>query len=436
MPRKTSKPQQNEHDSESESDGNLYEETVSNYDLRNRRERLASPLLKHKSPVPGHVSNTSLLSDSSTLDEPDKSPNYSRGSRSSSDGYGSPNRNSPNTGSPERIYPLLPTNQNPGFRSSPDIYPNLDESLHNLSRESEAGNESRSLDASDSDKTVRCRNLNDNNSGDTWRKESFINPDHHNQENYSSSNSIIIIIISIFFVVILLYFGSSNTSTTEPPTNVSPYESFITNIDSLEKMFPNQSKRFWNTFKASSRHILDDPNSDYPSVILMASQTYNGHIASCIAKLITQKFESVKPSKLAEFTVADIDLFKMLSSGEQKKKLDEKLTETFRQHKSVILDNLQSLSPEAALLLHGYCDNDNAPYKDVMMVLILHVDPNALKLDPDGTNSVEKYLQALWTQGLHEDKVAALLSRVANNVVVINAEDDKTVSKACADLRL
>ena len=75
---------------------------------------------------------------------------------------------------------------------------------------------------------------------------------------------------------------------------------------------------------------------------------------------------------------------------------------------------MEALSPEAALLLHGYCDGDNAPYKQAMLILGLYLDQPVAN-----DKAAESALKKMWVSKLSEDKVAALLSRVANNIVLL-----------------
>jgi len=44
---------------------------------------------------------------------------------------------------------------------------------------------------------------------------------------------------------------------------------------------------------------------------------------------------------------------------------------------------------------------------------------------------VEKYLVKLWRESVHGDKVNALMSRIANNIVVVETESDSVVTDNC-----
>uniref|UniRef100_A0A0B6ZFX6 Torsin-1A-interacting protein 1/2 AAA+ activator domain-containing protein n=1 Tax=Arion vulgaris TaxID=1028688 RepID=A0A0B6ZFX6_9EUPU len=212
--------------------------------------------------------------------------------------------------------------------------------------------------------------------------------------------------------------------------NISPFDRFVSDVNNIEKILYNQNKRLWKTVKASTVHVLHGENSTYPVVILMAFPAQRAHISKCIAKKITSYYDIVHGLTPVESTT-DISQLENLQPALQKETLDKNLYSAFssNKRKSFFIENLQLLHPEAALLLHGYCDNDNAPYKDVMIVLLLVIDDQDF-VDYNSAD-VENYLEQLWSRGLEVDKVKALLSRVANNVVTIEAEDDETFRKAC-----
>lgn len=258
------------------------------------------------------------------------------------------------------------------------------------------------------------------------------NESANSNEDKKSRKTFGCLLVTLVIIVIIYVYMSSNESVeplNQPDDSVPPFHKFTEHISSLEQVLPNQNKRLWRTVKASAKHVLHDTDSDYPAVILMASPTKHAHIAKCIAKKIAENFErSLGISPVT--SLADVGKIKDFDPPVQKKKLDEHLFSAFSedQRKSFVIDNLQLLHPEAALILHGYCDNDNAPYKDVMMVLVMYVDG----VVDYSSASVEGYLEQLWSQGLEVDKVKALLSRVANNIVTVEMEDEKTFSDVCS----
>ncbi|KAH9507582.1 hypothetical protein Btru_051516 [Bulinus truncatus] len=359
----------------------------------------------NKSFSPGHSEKSYSAEENTSKSSHESSPHNLR-SRTKT----SPSPSSSTASPRNELYPKLP---------STPLYPQLDKSYDS--------------------ETTPCRiqkcDLNNSNRKEVIRPESYIPQcrDNTSKSKKETTNSFYVlpffVIFAIFaFIIYLLIRPNSSKSN----TNLTPFSKYVSDIDILTLKLPNQKKRLWSTVKASVLHILNESHSDYPSVILMASPSETFHIALCVAKQITEKFESAN-GKSPKSTVVDIDWLKHLNAVEQKKQLDENLRAVFQTSKSVVINNLQMLSPEAALLLHAYCDNDNAPHKDIMIVLMYYTDAAIHKLDPDRPNNVEYYLEEQWSKELHVDKVSALMSRVANNIVVVNEEDAANVNSVCSN---
>ncbi|MCP4466547.1 MAG: hypothetical protein GY813_07350 [Halieaceae bacterium] len=83
--------------------------------------------------------------------------------------------------------------------------------------------------------------------------------------------------------------------------------------------------------------------------------------------------------------------------------------------------HLELLHPAAALTLHAFTDNSNAPYKQAVLVATLEVAEGGgggCKLE----QVAERALASLWDAELGPDKLAALLSRLVVRVVEVQEE--------------
>jgi len=70
-------------------------------------------------------------------------------------------------------------------------------------------------------------------------------------------------------------------------------------------------------------------------------------------------------------------------------------------------------------MLHAYCDNENAPYKNVTILTTVQMS------SPANANSIEDVLGDAWSE-LGNDKLPALLSRVANNIAIVTSEQGQS----------
>ncbi|KAK3779374.1 hypothetical protein RRG08_052596 [Elysia crispata] len=261
-------------------------------------------------------------------------------------------------------------------------------------------------------------------------------PEEEEQDESSISlNKILLVVVLILIAIILLIFYRS-PKPVEDTADISIFEKYITSIDYLQKEFPQQSPRLWRTLKSSAKHVLNATDPEYPVVVLMAALTPNQLVTRCIAEQVASLYQAFLTGDSTNVKTSDMSQYKNLQDARQKETLDNEMTQAFSENggKSFLIVNLQALAPEAALILHGFCDNDNAPYKDVMILMTLHFSFKDLQLNEKqkfGEEDVEMYLRNLWGRGLVADKVGALLSRVGNNIVIIGEETNASVKNFC-----
>ncbi|ESP04828.1 hypothetical protein LOTGIDRAFT_156049 [Lottia gigantea] len=229
----------------------------------------------------------------------------------------------------------------------------------------------------------------------------------------------IVIPCAFFAIVIFLIFSQKP----EPVASFNQFETFVQNIDNFQSLFPAQENRFWRTVKASGKHVLNVSNPDYPAILLFVTRSKPANddqfdVGSCLARKISAQFDSANMVQTSGSPIVDVGKLTTGSSQQQKMEFDNQLRSFLESdYKSVIVEHLELLSPSAALLLHGYCDNDNAPYKDIMIILVFHVENDNIS-----PRAAEALLKQSWERELEADKVDALMSRVANNIVIVQPE--------------
>ena len=198
----------------------------------------------------------------------------------------------------------------------------------------------------------------------------------------------------------------------------SHFDTFAEKVDELKGKYAEQNERLWRVVKSCTRHVFDSQEVTYPAVLLMVSERGNAAQAAALAEDVGQRFESILSEQASLSKAASLNLTVLpgkVEANKQKLDLDNWLKQKLNNsHTAVILNHLEILSPEAALLLHGYCDNDNAPYKRAMLILGLYLEQPV-----DSPQAAELALKKMWMSKLSEDKVGALLSRVANNIALV-----------------
>ncbi|XP_046583662.1 torsin-1A-interacting protein 2-like [Haliotis rubra] len=228
------------------------------------------------------------------------------------------------------------------------------------------------------------------------------------------------LVIPVLIILGVLF----SASLRKPPSRSPSFQAFVSTVDDLQSSFKSQDKRTWKTIKSSVKHILNATDPGYPAVVLFAVRKDHPATASCLARRVASLFNHLT-SSVGDDGYVDARLLNHLEARDQKESLDDKIRANFKSGRSVVIDHLEGLSPLASLLLHGICDNDNAPFKNVFIGIVFYVDRELTVRDVD--IELEKYFKS----ELDMDKIGALLTRINNNAVVVRKEEGD-ISSLCS----
>ena len=196
-------------------------------------------------------------------------------------------------------------------------------------------------------------------------------------------------------------------------------------LRSLKTHFPNQtSPGFWTTVSATLKSPMQEL-PDYPGVLLLLSSPESSDTAQCLARRLSALSSKVlarpgltppPPSSLA----VDCALLPP-SPSLAKEQLTSLLHTCLSSGSAAALLHLELLHPLAALTLHAFADNSNAPYKQAVLVASLEEGRGEGECRLE--QRAEHELRRRWLEELGHDKLAALLSRVVVNVVEVHREE-------------
>ncbi|XP_060071203.1 torsin-1A-interacting protein 2-like [Ylistrum balloti] len=262
------------------------------------------------------------------------------------------------------------------------------------------------------------------------------------ERSFHSYAFIVLAIVMVLFGIYSNCHFFNNTDnirgnlTPEGNTKIS-FDHFQRRFKDLKMKFPGQERIFWRTIFGLLRPMIVETNPAAPAVFMMVvpkNQDGESRTAECLAKQLLTLYSGLF-NRSHGSQGSHIHITRDLSHESpavEKKELDNKLHYIFGQSqgKGVILDNFESLTPFAALLLHGFCDGDNAPYKDVLFIQVVYTDMKAEEITSQ-KNYMDKYLKELWISDLDEDKIQPLLTRIANNVAMVSPETEQTLQKNC-----
>lgn len=240
-------------------------------------------------------------------------------------------------------------------------------------------------------------------------------------ESSQKSGTLIYILIAIVIVCVGVAYFSLQTSEQKAETKTeekpSIFELFLPKFDKIKAKYPSQTQRFWRIIGSQMRRLLTEKEETYPAVVLLGVSIKDSEIGTCFSSDVVSALNDVYNSASSGY----IDISKLMKSPDDaamiKLSLDEQLILNLENGRGVVLDHIEKLPAQAALLLHGYCDGDNAPYKQSAMFLGLHT-----KEVSKDQRDVDSILNELWEKELGSDEMPALRSRVGNSVAILSNE--------------
>lgn len=243
------------------------------------------------------------------------------------------------------------------------------------------------------------------------------------------------ILITVFLVFLLSMTLPVNTRQ-KNNLNSSPEERlrreqmvdrFVDKLQPIVNDFSHQPKRLWQSVKATTKAVLREASPQQPAVLLLAAQRQHSRTAECLARSIASSFTA------AYDTAAAVHVLKSDDYNEHpeqlKKHLEMQLSTAFQKgSRAIIINEVDAMSGKAAMIFHAYCDNENAPHRDVALVFTLFMDDSK---SLHSSAQVEAYLYGMWQKQLDVDVLSSLLSRIANNVVIVQGEEDEVLQQHC-----
>jgi len=193
----------------------------------------------------------------------------------------------------------------------------------------------------------------------------------------------------------------------------------------LRTRFPNQtSPGFWTLVSATLKAPMH-PLPDYPGVLLLLSDTLSRDTANCLASRLVEISSKVlaRPGLIPPPAPSLVLPASSLPAdpADSKQHLTDKLYAALGLGSAVALLDLEKIDPVAALTLHAFADNTNAPFKQAVLVSTLEAE---LGSGCKQEQRAERALTRLWGPSLGPDKLAALLSRLVVAVAEVHPETD------------
>ena len=196
-------------------------------------------------------------------------------------------------------------------------------------------------------------------------------------------------------------------------------------FERLREEFPNQTVRLWRIIEAATLPVIEEESPAHPAVILLVAAKGHSAVAECLAQryaeLVTESLNA------AAHTAFNCETDAYSNPDDAKRQLDSDLSGAFDAGaKAGLVLRLEKLPGPAAMIFYRFADNDNAPYKNVAIVLTLTLESTDAGSERD--NVAYDELRKIWGSSLDVDKVEPLLSRIGNSVAFVRPETRETLA--------
>ena len=259
------------------------------------------------------------------------------------------------------------------------------------------------------------------------------NPSTKSQSRYISLMGIFLV-TAMACIIVAIYLGPPNNDMMKPDFDLEKV--FGNGLEKLQLSFTNQTERFWKILGNRGKAHLRNKDPSQPLVFLLAAPPAAHEYVDCLAIKLA---EMLDPSHKRNLARIDGEKEKGNHPEQTKKKMDDFLKKKIdARHRVVLIHHLELLPPPSPLLFHSYCDDQNAPYKELAIIFTVHMpvelSPSLLPKEAEG--SAEKYLSDdVWENkaSVDKDAVAALLVRIADTVVLMNGETSGSARDFCSE---
>lgn len=207
-------------------------------------------------------------------------------------------------------------------------------------------------------------------------------------------------------------------------------EMFLQAFNSVRESFQMQTSGFWGVIRAAIKPIVFQENPDQPAVFVLVIPSDTRETSACFVRLfsnaITGLFQTESPVEFLTDTVSG------LSPDRVKRLLDDQLRHGLSAGSRIaIVHHLEQLHGDSAMMLHAYCDNENAPFRRAIFILALFVDETSSEVAETET-FVEDRLKMLWGDTLGTNKFYPLVTRIAHSIAFVRPEtNDVLVQIKC-----
>jgi len=230
-------------------------------------------------------------------------------------------------------------------------------------------------------------------------------------------------VVIIGYCIMFFYFYESKH---EPQLNLTVSENMLNRFNKefeiLTKLFPGQSDDTLNTIRGAIKSVMKEKDPKDPACIMLIGEKKNSGTTFRFAEKLAQTVKSALsylPSRVEVETVRGSELAAM-KSGDVTRRLENATKVAQPPYHILLLEELQNFPETSLPFLHTICDNNQAPFRRLIMLMTVNLDIQMKELDPEDVFNRWKEM------GVSNDRIGALDSRIGNYKVIINAGEQST----------
>uniref|UniRef100_A0A023FET5 Torsin-1A-interacting protein 1/2 AAA+ activator domain-containing protein n=1 Tax=Amblyomma cajennense TaxID=34607 RepID=A0A023FET5_AMBCJ len=195
----------------------------------------------------------------------------------------------------------------------------------------------------------------------------------------------------------------------------------------LKDTYTAQPEYSWQIIRSSVVDMLNDTGFyTGPAVITFLASVKNERFATCLSKKVATAL-SYTFDDGGDYGTIDADEL-LVSEDVARHIIDNRCKEVVekRQRHVMVASHLEQWNPDAAMMLHPLCDQENARYKNVTYILTVftkHEDVSGRRERTEYDRLAETALNSAW-ESMDSNQRFAIISRVTGNVVLVREDSE------------
>ncbi|CAN7993890.1 unnamed protein product [Ixodes hexagonus] len=202
-------------------------------------------------------------------------------------------------------------------------------------------------------------------------------------------------------------------------------------LRSLRDTFGDQPEHNWQIIRSSVLDMLNETDVYLgPAVILLLASEKNERFANCLSEQVATalSFTFEDDGRYGKIAPDDFEISEDVATHV----IENRCRETVEKHRQhvVLASHLEKWKPDAAMMLHPLCDQENALYKNVTYILTVFAKHEAVsgkrerkEYDKLAEDALNRAWGAMDTNQRH-----AIISRVTGNVVLVRDDSASCVT--------